>query len=1051
MAGSPNFGPRSIRVSFLLLLLAGLPLTQVCIAQTAAVTGLVVDPSNSVVPNAQITLTEREKGVTLHSSTNSTGVFSLPFVQPGTYVLEADAAGFMHYTKENISIAVAQRLNLDVQLQMQGSSQSITVDGNSIEINTSDASVSTVVDQQFVKNIPLNGRSFQSLLALIPGATVVPSQGVGISGEMTVNGQRPEANYYMVDGVSANTGASTVSTGNGGGFSGNTPGQTALGTTQGMVSVDALEEFRANTSTYSAEYGRTPGGQFSFNTRSGTNDWHGSAYEYFRNDALDATNWFNNDAGIPKSRERQNDFGGTLGGPIRIPHLYNGRDKTFFFFSYEGLRLRAPQPATFTNVPDLNLRQSAAPALQPFLNAFPLPNGPEQTDGLAMFTSGFSNPSTMDSKSIRIDHNLSSRFKLFGRYSDTPSDSDSRGSSNLAIIDTTVVNVKTVTLGLTSMLSSRLSNDLRANVTGNDSSYLISFDNFGGATPLSTATLPNLEPPNWFLFSIQYGLVPNIYIRPLTNRQRQLNITDSFAFSLGRHNLKWGLDIRRLVNSEFLPPVVQYGYFYSSQRMIHGTADQAILLKFSAPAKPIYANYSTYIQDEWKVSQRLSLSLGLRWDINPPPTDGNGNLPYTITSTDLATTQLAPKGTPLWATTYGNFAPRLGVAYQLNSTSGRETVVRTGFGVFYDSGNIQGSEGYNGIGYYGQTTRLGQSFPLTQTEIDNGATASTEKPYSALISGFDPHLQLPRVYEWNLSLQQSLGTQQAITASYVGSAGRRLLVQRYYYPNALGNQNFTSGIGMYLTTNDGYSDFHSFQLQFQRKLSSGLQALLSYTFSHSTDNNSSNFAVYKLLHASSNFDVRNNFQAAVTYDIPGTYSNSLSSILLKGWALDGRVAMRSGFPVDITGAYDIDPLSGSYLYYQPNRVSGEPLYLHNASAPAGRILNYDAFTIPTDSSNHPVQGNAGRNLARGFDSVQTDLALRREFHIHEQLGVQFRLESFNLFNHPIFGDIYSSRATNTRAQFGRAYDTQNSQLGGLNSLFQSGGPRSLQLALRLHF
>lgn len=204
-------------------------------------------------------------------------------------------------------------------------------------------------------------------MTLAPGVLVVPSQGVGQSGELSVNGQRTESNYFIVDGVSADIGASVSSSGfTGAGFAGATPGETALGTTQSLVSIDALQEFRATTSTYSAEYGRGPGGQFSFQTRSGTNQYHGTAFDYLRNDALDANSWFNGYTNVPpvaKQALRQNDFGGTLGGFLDIPHLYNGRNRTFFFFSYEGLRLINPKPSQLYEVPSNDLRQKAPDAV----------------------------------------------------------------------------------------------------------------------------------------------------------------------------------------------------------------------------------------------------------------------------------------------------------------------------------------------------------------------------------------------------------------------------------------------------------------------------------------------------------------------------------------------------------------------------------------------------------------------------------------------------------------------------------------------------------------
>ncbi len=244
---------------------------------------------------------------------------------------------------------VGGRLLRNVTLRVGSEQQTVQVDGSGETLNTTDATVSTVINRQFVENLPLNGRSFQALITLAPGTEVVPSSGVGSSGEISVNGQRTEANYYTIDGVSANTGATvnTVSGTPGAGFSGSTPQESALGTTQSLVSIDALEQFRTSTSTYAAEYGRTPGGQFNFITRSGTNRWHGEAFDYLRNDALDARDTFD----TTKLPERQNDFGGTLGGYLRIPGLYNGRNRTFFVFSYEGLRLANPVASQLYEVP----------------------------------------------------------------------------------------------------------------------------------------------------------------------------------------------------------------------------------------------------------------------------------------------------------------------------------------------------------------------------------------------------------------------------------------------------------------------------------------------------------------------------------------------------------------------------------------------------------------------------------------------------------------------------------------------------------------------------
>lgn len=968
--------------------------------------------------------------------------------QPGVYTLAAAANGFERKVIDDLIVEVAGKVTRNIELKVSSTNETVTVSDNGISINTVDASVSTVVNRQFVENMPLNGRSFQSLLTMIPGVTAVPSSGTGFGGEVTVNGQRTESNYYMIDGVSANTGALTINQssgiGRGAGFSGSTPSQSAIGTTQSLVSVDALQEFRATTSTYSAEYGRTPGGQFSFNTRSGTNQIHGSLFDYFRNDKLDANNWFNNQAGLPRQAERQNDFGGTVGGPI-IPN------RTFYFFSYEGLRLRTPQSAITYDVPSLDLRRNAPDALKPFLNSFPIPNGTSITEGLASFTGGYSAPSNLDTTSIRLDHGFSDRFKVFGRYSYSPSSSMSRQTPNLANASTVGVNVKTLTLAATNMLSSRISNDLRFNTTWNDSAGQFTPDNYGGATPFQMSSVPGLSVPDANLFFyLNFGLQPVLRIIPRDISQRQFNITDSLSAVVGRHTLKFGFDWRRINNSQQLPSVYEYPVFSNANQVLQNQPQFVTLFTFAGGAmKPIYTNFSAFVQDEWKITQRLSLSLGLRWDVNPAPHDQNGNDPYALDqASNLAATKLAPKGAPLWKTRYANFAPRIGFAYQLRQRPGADTVLRGGFGLFYDTGNNLGTMGYWGIGISGTTNFTGVPAPLTQAQIDSVPSPSTAPPYQTNVYAFDPNLKLPYTMQWNFAIEQALGEKQTLTVNYVGSGGRQLLQWRQYFPGRLGNPNFLSvdsfGNSLQLTSNGASSNYNALQVQFQRRLSRGLQAMAAYTWAHSIDTASTNFNINYLLRGSSDFDIRNNLQAAITYDLPKLHGNRFAAALWNGFSLDTRISARSSLPVDLIGSRSLDLASGSTLPYHPDVVPGQPIYLDNPNVGGGRVINSAAFKAAPAG----VDGNSGRNFVRGFDAIQTDVAVRRHFRVTERVGLQLRAEAFNLFNHPIFGSIFSDMTT---GRFGYAYTTQNRQLGGLSSIYQTGGPRSLQIALKLVF
>ncbi len=1013
-------------------------------AQNAQITGVVRDPSKSAIAGAEIVLTNQRTHGSFRTRSNGTGLYTLPALEPGLYTMGVSAQGFRTEEVHDLTVDVGSKLSRDISLGIGSQAETVQVDGSEQELNTTDATVSTVINRRFVENLPLNGRSFQSLITLAPGVLVVPSQGVGSSGEISVNGQRTEANYYTIDGISANTGATVSTSGTpGAGFSGSTPQGSALGTTQSIVSIDALEQFRAATSSYSAEYGRTPGGQFNFSTRSGTNGWHGSAFDYLRNDALDAKNTFD----TVKLPERQNDFGGTLGGYLRIPGLYNGRDKTFFFFSYEGLRLTNPVASALYEVPSNDLRANAPAALKPFLSAFPVTSGADLGNGLAYYNAGYSAPSRLDTSSIRIDHAITDRMRLFGRYSDVPSQSTSRQPTDLAQVNATTRNVKSLVLGLNNILGNSLANELRFGLTGNDYKSDRRLDNFGGATPLAISTAPGLSNGDWMTFFLFYGLYPYYLVEPQSNRQRQINVVDSLTQTLGRHTLKYGVDYRRLVTSEGLPPLWEVGFYSSGSQVLKNTPAGLYVYTQNINMKALQHEFSAYAQDEWRVSERLSISAGLRWDLNPPPTDANGNTPYTANQvTDLATTAAAPRGTALWQTSYNNFAPRVGVAYRLHNTPGQETVLRAGGGLFYDTGLALSAQGYYGIGTTGFASYT-SAFPATQTQVQAAPTPSAAAPYNAPIYAFDPNLKQPYTGQWNVAIEQALGEKQSMTLNYVASAGRRLLAQHLFYPENLGNTAFVDGKGLYVSDNGASSDYNSLQVRFDRKLSRGLQVLGTYTWAHAFDNATSNFTVYELRRSDSDYDIRQSFQAAASYDIAGRYSNPFVAYTLEHWSLDTRISARSALPVDVLQAQTLDSTSGVAEQYHPDRVLNQPLYVYGNAYPGGRAINYNAFT-PTAQTG--VDGNAGRNAARGFNAVQTDLTLRRDFPFTERVGLQFRAEAYNLLNHPIYGSIYNALSSGP-SLFGQTYNTLNNQLGGLSSLYQVGGPRSLQVALKLHF
>ena len=342
---------------------------------TATLLGIVQDSTKASLPAATVKLINIQTGAENDSVTNRDGGFLLNGVLPGAYTLRIERTGFATTQVNGITLNVGDSKTLLIRMKVGSVTESVEVDASGLTLNTTDASVSTVVDRKFVGSVPLNGRSFQDLISMTPGIVTqnpqAASQLGNTQGEFSVNGQQPLANSFLVDGVSANVDTGVVSGATRLVGTGSAAGSTALGTTQSLVPLDALEEFRVLSSTYSAEYGRTPGGQFSFLTRSGSNTMHGSLFLYFRNSEFDANDWFTQAQFFRPALYSQNDFGGTFGGPIVIPGVYRGNDKTFFFLSYEGLYLSQPTPQTFQYVPAFSVLLEAPPTLDPVLQTFP--------------------------------------------------------------------------------------------------------------------------------------------------------------------------------------------------------------------------------------------------------------------------------------------------------------------------------------------------------------------------------------------------------------------------------------------------------------------------------------------------------------------------------------------------------------------------------------------------------------------------------------------------------------------------------------------------------
>jgi hypothetical protein len=1053
-------------------LLAGRVIAQ---STNAAITGRVTDPAKAVIGSAQVAAINTGTNVRYEAATNGTGSFVIPDLPPGPYRVEVEKPGFKTIVETGVVLHVQDTVELNFEMAVGAVAESITVNADQNNINTTDATVSTVVDRQFAENLPMNGRSFQTLIQLTPGVVLTPTNAYD-SGQFSINGQRADSNYWTVDGVSANFGISSSQV-VGNGMAGSAAALSAFGGTNSLVSIDALQEFRIQTSTYAPEFGRTPGGQISIVTRSGGNRFHGDIFDYFRNDALDANDWFADFNHLPKPEERQNDFGGTLGGPII-------KDRTFFFFSYEGLRLRLPQVEE-TLVPDLTARQSAVPTMQPYLNAFPLPNGSDSVaSGVAQFNASFSNPSSLDAYSLRIDHKLTQAITLFGRYNYSPSNFIGRGDQGtgpLNAVSPVDINTQTLTLGATWTINTAMVNDFRFNFSRIKSTNSYYQDDFGGAVPLKLLPFPSssLDASNSaFSFRIyglgqadQYNIGTNAQ-----NLQRQINVVDNLTVQKDTHTLKLGVDFRRL------SPVFNFGQYGQLAGFLSVTSAESGNAYFSditsfESSTLLFRNLATYAEDAWRATPGLTVTYGVRWDIDFVPRSLNGPDFPAVTGFNLANLtnlNVAPAGTPPYKTTYGNFAPRVGIAYQLIHDPHWQTVLRGGFGVFYD---LASSEAGNAIGpeypFGSSKLTFGGAFPL-----DLATAAPLPISLATVPSGylffFDPQLKLPYTLEWNVALEQALGSQQTISASYIGSDGRRLLqTANIFAPNA--NIGTASPI-----SNTGTSNYNALQLQFQRRLSQGLQVLASYTWSHSIDTgssgsigNASNAFVPGLSadvnRGPSDFDIRNALSVGITYDIPAPRLTHPINAILHGWSAQSVVQAHSAPPVNVYSTlFGFDELLGAYTLVRPDVVQGIPFYLYGSQYPGGKILNdtpneggvgcIGPFCPPPmdPTTGEPErQGDLGRNALRGFGASQWDLAIHRDFPVHETLKLQFRAEMFNILNHPNFAapisDLSNPQFGYSTQMLGRSYGGASFASGALSSLYQVGGPRSIQLALKLQF
>lgn len=1049
-------------------------------AQDAELRGVVTDQSGAVVPGAAVAVVLPATGLRRNVTTDARGRYVIPFLTLGTYAITVELDGFQPVRRAGVVLEAGAQIELDVVLLPAALTEVIEVTGGGTLIDETPG-IGLVLDRDLLSNMPLEGRSLQALVRLAPGVV-----SVGTDGLFSIDGNRTTSNGFTIDGVSANVATPRAPVlapragrrvGPTGDTDTNAAGANAsLGGFSGgsdIVQLEAVDQVRVQTAGYSAQYGRQPGGQVQLITRSGTNQFTGSAFEYFRTSALDARDRFTRTV-TPRARPSytQHQFGGVFGGPIT-------RDRTFFFGSYEGRQMGTPQPARQLRVPAERLRNDPAlsPVLRQLLAAYPMPHDAEFVDsqgrllGAAPYYDTSTSIQRSHAYSIKIDGNLGQRLALTGRWNQGVTARTSymlaQESDNRSHVGTMTVNARSI---LTSRLLSEFSGNYSRTATDNGTQLMDRL----GVTPLGVRDLvPGVAPESSRIRISLPGSVQDYALGPtVANRQVQTNLVENISWNIGRHGLRFGADFRRLTPvygpTEYSSTVT----FNTIESFLSSRADQLSIASFDQVQLAV-SSFSAYAQDTFRVNGRLTIDAGLRWEINPAPKGLDKPL-FTLQGfPNLTALQLAPAGTPLYRTPWNEVAPRVGGAYRLRQSPAHSTLARASFGLYFDLGTGATATAARMFPYHRSVRRTGVPFPADDGQAAAPAPLSLDPPYMGQdFTIVAPHNVLPRTWQWSSGIEQALGAGQRLAATYTGQAGRRLLRRYFYAFDAVRpvNPSFPSA-RLNITRNDpGWgdsSDYHALQIQYVRRLSRGLQALANYTFARATDSGSDDATVNLENNATrptyyygySRFDRRHAVNTSVTYNLP---SPRTARWLLGGWSTDVSARLQSAAPLTVTYGYT-DPVDTITYTYRVDVVAGEPVWLKDPQAIGGRRLNPTAFRVPAGafgagSRNQVTHGNEQRNGVRGFGAWYADIVVQKEVRLATRRTLQIRAQAHNVFNHRNVSQPDTSIGTVIGATgqfipaplFGRVTQSFGGG-GGLGSAVSTGGARTVQLALRVTF
>jgi hypothetical protein len=1049
-------------------------------AQTyrGAIRGVVRDSSGAAIVGANVSAKNKDTGLARSTTTVEDGGYVISELPAGTYQVEAESKGFGKFANNSVSVEVGRETPLDISLSVGTRGESITVVDVTPIIETSQDVLGGTVDQQLVAELPLNGRDFGKLVALVPGVIVEGSGVAGTEkgfGQFNINGNRDRSNNYMLDGTDNNDPW----------FNNSALNQVGItGAPATLLPVDAIQEFNLQ-SQFPAEYGRNSGGAVNIITKSGTNQLHGSAFEYFRNSALDSRNFFNPD-GDPKTLFINNQFGGSLGGPIV-------HDKTFFFGAYEGQRERVGSNFNLSvpNANDIAQAEGFAKAANPAINVTPLlailsyfPLAALGSNSVAGVVNDFNN---LDNFILKLDHRFNSVNSFAVRYAFGQNRQQfpfgslggfGSGSRLAPFAQISPTRVQVVSASLLSALSGTRTNELRFGYTR----FRNSFTSLDAQNP--NPNVPDFGTghtglPEFDFASIFENLGATVFSIPRARVSQNYQILDNYTLVHGTHTLKFGGEFRRAWVSAFNDNF-ERGLFSLSTcdpttfptgcDVPLGTSNQVnILTEFflgnafaSASTgntqRTTYNNgVSFFAQDEYRLRPNLTVTYGLRWEYFGPISEKNdllSNFPAgALSPANFPTAMLETVGRGGLSGAYkrdlDNFGPRVAVAW----TPFQNTVVRAGYGIYYDYipqdlliANFTNSAGL-------ATNPIGPKPVLSLNYNQDAFTGVAPGPVFGPISTgpnsifvTPQNLSTPYVSEWNLNIQQQVAHGVAFQIGYAGSKGTRLT--RLYDANQDGlNPNYAQ-VAVFSTISD--STYNSLQAQVRFVNWHRLSGFASYVFSKSLDGasdgidfNGSTAAFpqdsdnLKAEKGPSTFDARHRFTAALNFRVPAW--SALPNRLASGWQLNMIVTAMSGQPIGIiTGG-------GFNGRQRPDVVPGIPQVLHGS--PANGYINPLAFATPAGED-----GDLGRDAVYGPGFWNIDFSVTKDTHLTERLVLQLRAEFFNIFNHPQFalpGGVINPGMP--LADCPGCFSTQTPDVAQGNPGLGGGGPRVVQLAARFQF